>query len=189
MSIYDPLGLLSHYLIHVKILLQELWRTKIKWDEQIPKCLKPNWIRWLNLLPNVERVKIPRWYSDKLSPKSTKRIELHVFVDASDHAYSTANYLRIEDQNGVSVSLVGSKARVTPLKYLLITRKELLASVLGTRLSQSVRDGLNSKIDRRIIWSDSLTVLTWLQSEHLKYHQFVAHRMGEILEATERPEW
>lgn len=55
--------------------------------------------------------------------------------------------------------------------------------------SHSIRAGLSWKIDRRVIWSDSITVLTWLHSEHQKYTQFVAHRVGEILKNTELCEW
>lgn len=35
MSIYDPLGLIGHIIMYAKILLQEIWRSHIDWDEQI----------------------------------------------------------------------------------------------------------------------------------------------------------
>ena len=35
MSIYDPLGLLAHFVIDLKIFLQELWRSKLSWDDPI----------------------------------------------------------------------------------------------------------------------------------------------------------
>ncbi|XP_055632909.1 uncharacterized protein LOC129773333 [Toxorhynchites rutilus septentrionalis] len=36
MAIFDPLGLLSHLLIFLRVLLQEIWRSAIGWDDEIP---------------------------------------------------------------------------------------------------------------------------------------------------------
>lgn len=138
MSIFDPLGLLSNYLIYLKILLQEIWRTKMDWDERIStENLTVRWKRWLELLPGVESVHVPRLYSPKMSPNEPNSIQLHTFVDASEDAFAAVAYLRIASDDGIDCALVSSKARVAPLKYLSIPRKELMGSVLGTRLSKS----------------------------------------------------
>lgn len=190
MSIFDPLGLLSYYLTHLKILLQHVWKSKCNWDETLPQELKPMWDQWIEHLPSVEKLKIPRWY---FSGKSIEKenIELHIFVDAGEHAYAAVSYVRFEteDESNFKCSLVGSKSRVAPLKYMSTPRLELMAALLGTRLANSIREALASKIYRRVIWSDSRTVLTWLHSEHQRYSQFVGHRVGEILETSELTEW
>ena len=36
-SLFDPLGFLSPFVFSVKILLQELWRDKLPWDQEIPE--------------------------------------------------------------------------------------------------------------------------------------------------------
>ena len=36
-SLFDPLGFLSPFVFSAKILLQELWREKLPWDQQIPE--------------------------------------------------------------------------------------------------------------------------------------------------------
>lgn len=190
MSIFDPLGLISHYLIHLKIILQDVWRSKLDWDEEITSNeIKMAWKNWLDILPNVEKIEIPRLYSMKMSPWTAESIELHIFVDASEKAFSAVAYLRVEDDKGVDCVLVGSKARVTPLKYLSIPRQELQAGVLGTRLLSSLDNAQTFKIHRRQIWTDSLTLLSWICSDSRKYHQFVAHRIGEILETTNLQDW
>jgi len=44
-------------------------------------------------------------------------------------------------------------------------------------------------IDATHYWTDSRTILCWLRSETRKYKQFVAYRVGEILESTELSNW
>lgn len=36
MSVYDPLGIIGHIIMYVKVFMQEVWRSKIDWDEKIP---------------------------------------------------------------------------------------------------------------------------------------------------------
>ena len=36
-SLFDPLGFLSPFVFSAKILLQELWRDKLPWDQEIPE--------------------------------------------------------------------------------------------------------------------------------------------------------
>lgn len=190
MTIFDPLGLLGFFLIYVKILLQEIWSSKIGWDNEISDIQFAKWTTWIEMLPEIEDLSIPRLYSKKLSPNAPKSIELHVFVDASELAYSTVAYLRIEDEGGVECVLVGSKTRVAPLKPMSIPRLELQAGVLGARFAKNLSESQTLKIDRRCFWTDSRVLLQWLHSESSrKYRQFVAFRVGEILESTEINEW
>lgn len=92
MSIFDPLGLLASFLVYAKILLQEIWRNNIEWDEQITAEIQTKWIKWITSLKNVENVQIPRLYSPKLSPGTPNSIQLHVFVDAGVEAFAAAAY-------------------------------------------------------------------------------------------------
>lgn len=45
------------------------------------------------------------------------------------------------------------------------------------------------KINQRIFWTDSKDVLYWIRSDARKFHQFVAVRIGEILEGSKISEW
>ncbi|XP_037040280.1 uncharacterized protein LOC119077203 [Bradysia coprophila] len=189
MSIFDPLGLLANFLIYPKLLLQETWRSNIEWDEQIPESLQTKWVKWISVLPEVENLRIPRLYSPKLSPGTASSIQLHVFVDGSAEAFSTAAYLRIQDDDGIDCSLVGAKTKVAPNKPMTIPRLELQAGVLGTRLARSIKQSQRLQIEKVIYWSDSKTVMGWIYSDTRRYHQFVAFRIGEILETTDKAEW
>lgn len=66
---------------------------------------------------------------------------------------------------------------------------ELLAATLGARFAQSICSRHSLDIERRIFWSDSKTVLCWLQNDPKGFRQFVAFRVGEILELTKVNEW
>ncbi|XP_055631551.1 uncharacterized protein LOC129771679 isoform X1 [Toxorhynchites rutilus septentrionalis] len=186
MSVYDPLGLLSHITIQSRILMQELWKSGITWDEQLNPALKKNWENWHAKLEEARAIRIPRSYANSSHPKER---ELHVFVDASENAYAAAVYLRSVYESHIDVNFMAAKARVAPTKILSIPRLELQAAVLGSRLAKTVKDELRLSIDRVVFWSDSKTVLAWIRSEPRKYKQFVALRIGEILETTYVNQW
>lgn len=43
MSVFDPLGFLAIFMVFVKILLQEIWRSNIMWEEQIADEQNEKW--------------------------------------------------------------------------------------------------------------------------------------------------
>ncbi|XP_017468636.1 PREDICTED: uncharacterized protein LOC108360729 [Rhagoletis zephyria] len=187
MSIFDPLGLLNFYVIYAKIMFQEVWRSGCGWDEYIPEEQYLSWQRWVRLLPKIETLRIPRCYFKNVECGS--ELEMHVFVDASENAYSAVCYLRYNNKGTVDCALVGSKAKVAPLKMLSIPRLELQAAVLGARLAAGVLASHTLHIQRQTFWTDSRTVLAWIRSDHRRYSQFVAFRVSELLELTEVKDW
>lgn len=189
MTIYDPLGLLGNFLMFLKILLQEIWRSGVAWDEPIgPKQLE-KWKQWLKVLPRIESVRIPRCYRTQTTVSERNNIQLHVFVDASENGYAAVAYLRFEEGGTIECALVGSKTRVAPLRFVSIPRLELQAAVIGARLASHILDTLKLKPTSKFFWSDSRDVICWLNSDNRKYSQFVGCRVGEILELTEASEW
>ncbi|XP_062714172.1 uncharacterized protein LOC134290955 [Aedes albopictus] len=189
MSIFDPLGLAANYIIHGKMLVQDVWRTNTAWDEKIPDEIFPTWQRWVQSLRELTQFRIDRCYFPGYTPKALETLELHVFVDASVSAYAAVAYFRIVDRGTVRCSLVSSKTKVAPIKQLSVPRLELQAAVLGTRLMKSIISSHTLSINRKVFWSDSNTVLAWLRSDQRRFHQFVAFRIGEIQEETDVSEW
>ncbi|XP_058837537.1 uncharacterized protein LOC131693614 [Topomyia yanbarensis] len=189
MGLFDPLGLLSPFTIHGKILIQHLWRNGCEWDQEIDE---PNWClwkQWTELLPKVEALRIPRCYLGDTMSLSIETLELHIFTDASENAYGCVAYLRLVVHGAVKCSLIMSRAKVAPLKRQSIPRLELMAAVLGARMRQTIMETHSLRIDQTILWTDSRTVLSWLQSDQHKFKQFVAFRVGEILELTHMRDW
>ena len=52
-SLFDPLGFLSPFVFSAKILLQELWRQKLSWDQNIAEPYSFLWQKWSEELPCV----------------------------------------------------------------------------------------------------------------------------------------
>ncbi|XP_062541725.1 uncharacterized protein LOC134209727 [Armigeres subalbatus] len=189
MGLFDPLGLLSPFTIHGKVIIQHLWRNGCEWDQEINEQGWSLWKEWTALLPEVEAFRVPRCYLGDASSSSVESIELHIFTDASEHAYGCVSYLRTIANGVVRCSLVMSRAKVAPLKRQSIPRLELMAAVLGARMKQTVVESHSLPISRTILWTDSRTVLSWLQSDQHKFKQFVAFRIGEILDVTHMRDW
>jgi len=189
MSLFDPLGILSNFTVAAKILLQDIWRSGIGWDDELSGENLKQWNQWINSLPEVTTIKIPRCYNYRM--KSCIKVDLHVFCDASEKAFSAVGYFRCinSDPDETVVSFVMAKSRVAPLKPMSIPRLELQAAVLGTRMAKTIKENHDIKINEMHYWSDSKTVLCWLRSEARQYKQFVAFRIGEILESSDAINW
>ncbi|XP_058827483.1 uncharacterized protein LOC131687421 [Topomyia yanbarensis] len=160
MSLFDPMGLLAPYLIHGKMLIQDLWRCGIHWDQRIPEDEHKKWKKWL-----------------------------HVFTDASELGLGCAAYFRVVNDAGVYCTLVMAKSKVASIKYQSIPRRELQAATLGARLAVRVHDCHSLNICSTTFWTDSSTVLSWIRSDSRRYKQYVAHRVGEILTHSQLQDW
>ncbi|XP_065077557.1 uncharacterized protein LOC135700826 [Ochlerotatus camptorhynchus] len=189
MMIFDPLGLIGHFLMFLKVVLQEIWRTSVGWDDPIEEKQFEMWMQWLKVLPEVAKVEIPRCYRTATSVGGSNEVQMHIFVDASEKGFAAVVYLRFKEGPIIETALVGSKTRVAPIKFLSIPRSELQACVIGVRFANSIAQSLSIKVNRRYFWTDSSDVISWLKSDHRRYSQFVAFRVSEILEASEVYEW
>ncbi|KAJ8723754.1 hypothetical protein PYW07_007734 [Mythimna separata] len=185
MSTFDPMGFATPVLIQGKKLIQDIWRTKIDWDEEINEQQKETWLNYLEEVSKLARLNIPRC----ISPRS-RRGQLHTFTDASEEAYSAVVYWRTVEPGGkVHISMIAGKARVTPTKPVSIPRLELQAALLGSRLATTIEEESELEISKKVYWTDSSTVLQWIKSEPRKFKTFVANRLAEIEEKSKPDDW
>ncbi|XP_036340046.1 uncharacterized protein LOC118749359 [Rhagoletis pomonella] len=119
MTIFDPLGLLGFAIIQAKIILQDVWRSGVGWDQPIKEEQRNNWFKWVRRIPSINGIRIPRCFS--LAFKS-KINELHIFVDASIKAYAALAYVRSEVDTQICCTLIASKTHVAPLKPISVPR-------------------------------------------------------------------
>ncbi|GFS87797.1 integrase catalytic domain-containing protein [Trichonephila clavipes] len=117
--LYDPLGLSGPIVTKTKIFIQELWKIKLDWSEQLPPDAMEECMNFYQKLSKVNNFKIPRCI---LLP-ATIRIEIHGFSDASKRAYAAVVYIKCFNESRQSQTrLLCSKSRVAPLKTLTIPR-------------------------------------------------------------------
>ncbi|XP_063713741.1 uncharacterized protein LOC134841638 [Symsagittifera roscoffensis] len=74
------------------------------------------------------------------------------------------------------------------MKILSIPKLELRAALLASRLKNDIEKALTLSISKVFIWTDSTTVLQWLNSTS-KQPAFVANRVAEILKSTSIDQW
>lgn len=190
MSTYDPLGLIGHFTTRLKVLLQDIWRSKTGWDEPISNEQLDEWYRWIRMLPQVEQLRIPRCYFTNLVDSDDVEIQVHIFVDASKNACASVAFLRMSKQDQIECALLGSKTRVAPVKLTSIPRLEVHAAVVGARHGTSIMKSLSINVDKIFYWSDSRTVISWLQADAKRIKgQYVAFRVAEIQDTTNVANW
>ncbi|XP_076289809.1 uncharacterized protein LOC143213641 [Lasioglossum baleicum] len=177
-KIYDPLGWVTPVTITAKILLQDLWRLRVSWDEALQNEIRVRWNSVYTGLESLKALSLPRWTG---LDSSSGPVELHGFCDASSHAYAAVVYLKTTSKSGVvNVSLLASKSKVAPISPLTIPRLELSAALLLARLLEFVRNSLNGRPHSCFCWGDSTIVLAWLRDSPSRWKTFVAHRVHEI---------
>ena len=58
MSVFDPLGFWSPFTIKSKIIMQDVWRNAVAWDEVIRDEESVGWALWLRSLENLPRAAV-----------------------------------------------------------------------------------------------------------------------------------
>ncbi|XP_062715193.1 uncharacterized protein LOC134291452 [Aedes albopictus] len=119
MTIYDPLSLIDHFLVLLKILLQEVWRANVDWNERIPENLFEKWCDWLQLLPQIE---------------TQATIETHCGGPPRDRSNCTNWSTPYENPENVSIS----PARRTVLDYSTLCMELLLRYRTGLIRSSAI---------------------------------------------------
>nr|XP_012231254.1 PREDICTED: uncharacterized protein LOC105677297 [Linepithema humile] len=78
--LFDPLGLLGPIIVIAKLVLQELWRSSIHWDESVPQDIHTRWTRLKSQLVTLNQLQIPRHV--KFS-SNARDVQIHGFCDAN----------------------------------------------------------------------------------------------------------
>ncbi|GBM80707.1 hypothetical protein AVEN_137226-1 [Araneus ventricosus] len=187
--IFDPVGFLGPFVLRVKLLMQEIWKLSLDWEDDLPECLSLAWNRWCNEVPGLGELRIPRYLFSNMFNVGITKIELHCFSDASQKAYATVAYLRILfNDERIRTVFVASKTRVAPLKKLTLPRLELMGALLSARLSYRIIKALNLNLVCRF-WTDSQITLFWIKGTANKFKPFIKNRVEEIVKLTSAEDW
>ncbi|XP_030763274.1 uncharacterized protein LOC115887891 [Sitophilus oryzae] len=185
-QIFDPMGLLTPVTMTAKIILQQLWKIKIDWDESIPADLHTSWSTYRTQLIQLNKLKIPRL----VLCANAVEIQLHGFCDAAQTGYGACIFIRSSDAMGnVTSNLLCSKSRVSPLALNTIPRLELCGALLLAELMNSILNSTQFDIQSKVYWCDSTIVLSWLNTSPHLLKIFVANRVAQIQLLTNLKEW
>ena len=174
-SVFDPLGLVSPLTIRGKLLIKQAWLLEVSWDELLPDTFVQDWQEIISDLSQVDLIKFPR------SVAGTKPCYLHVFCDASTHAYGAVAYIITENTS----QLLTAKARVTPVKSRSLPQLELTAIQVGVQLaSYIIRTLADLKFIETYVWSDNEAALQWVRNNKCDT-PYVKNRVAVIRELSE----
>ena len=90
----------------------------------------------------------------------------------------------VDDKNHVHCFLGMGKSWVTPLKSVTIPRLELTAAVVSSKISSMLWKELECAQIQEIFWTNSKTVLGYINNDTQRFHVFVGNRVQEIREQT-----
>ncbi|XP_055715181.1 uncharacterized protein LOC129809399 [Phlebotomus papatasi] len=183
--LYDPLGLISPVIVVGKLILQEIWKAQIPWDQPMSSEIITKWKQFAEGLSSIHSLHVPRSVSEFKSPKSR---ELHVFCDSSSFAYGAVAYVVTENETGErKAQLSMAESRIAPTESITIPKLELCATVLGARLIKKIQESLS--FNEYFPWTDSTIVLGQIRSKRVKFDVFTAHRISEIHKLTDSSKW
>ncbi|GBO46709.1 hypothetical protein AVEN_268596-1 [Araneus ventricosus] len=169
-----------------KIFLQKLWLLILKWDDPLPAKEADEWLQFSSALQIVNDIEV----ESCILLSKPGLIEIHGFADASEAAYGADVYCKSHSRSGeVSIIVIASKSRVSPIKRLTIPKLELCSAVLLAKLVTRVISTLKLDITNTFLWSDSMIVLCWLQKEPCYLKTFVANRVSEMQKITNVDQW
>ncbi|XP_045174722.2 uncharacterized protein LOC123536020 [Mercenaria mercenaria] len=140
-SVFDPLGMISPTLLKVTLLLQDLWKQKLSWDDVIEdEEIKETWSEIRSDVSKISKFSFQRCLSMKHEEHIT--YTLLCFCDASLKSYATTVYLYQKSSSDVKVDLVFAKSRVAPVKTMSVPRLELMGVLIGVRCLKCVHEQL-----------------------------------------------
>ncbi|XP_039764230.1 uncharacterized protein LOC120636738 [Pararge aegeria] len=192
--LFDPFGWLAPVIVMAKVLIQKLWLCSLGWDDELPVELREEWMKYRGELIHLQHLKIPRWLK---TTNNNKDVQIHGFADASTQAYAAVVYLRIvetstndtEGHDVVHVTMIASRTKIAPLKQLSVPRLELCAAVLLAQLISDLEELLSVPKEKIFAWTDSMVVLSWLQSHPSRWQAFVANRVADITQILGNGNW
>ena len=81
------------------------------------------------------------------------------------------------------------KSQVVPLRFISIPQLELTAATLSVKVSRLISEEIDVHINDEIFWTDSQTVLGYINSDVQHFKIFVANRVQQIRHQTDKKQW
>lgn len=175
---YDPLGLISPFVLTARQILKRTFIKKMEWDQSLDNEDQHEWQSWIADLKNLSAVQFPRHVSNN------GHFEVHVFGDASESGFGACAYVRSFNNrdNKHDVNLLLARAKVAPMQSLTIPQLELNACVLATKLGLVLEEQLQMPKEKIFCYSDSMICLWWGKKNTSDLKTYVSNRVRIIQE-------
>lgn len=181
MRMYDPIGILSPFVVLAKMYLREAWEVTKEWDEPLPEVLRNKWVTYFGFMSDMADLR----YDRCLTPVNAVGKPLLILLsDASDKAYGFAAYIRWKLQDGTYwCRLILAKSRIAPLRKITTPQLELNGAVLSKRGRKTIEKEMRIQFDQVYHLTDSETVLCMINKLSTRFKLYEGVRIGEIQSA------
>ena len=201
-SVYDPLGIVCPFVLRGRAFFQRVNESGIGWKDNVPQDILNEFNNWKGSILHLKTVTIPRWTSclgmeDALT-------DLVIFCDSAATGYGMVSYARRFLKGGgthINVSFLVAKAHVVPLQMSKIQiknqqchgdsipRLELVAATLSAEWRDILLRTSGEIFNDIYLFSDSLTVLNWLNDWERRFKSFENFRIQRIRILSQLTEW
>ena len=189
-SVFDPFGFAAPFVLTAKKILQDLCKMKLGWYEEIPPEYNVRWQKWLVDLPMLSKLPINHCF--KLANFGTIAYsQLHHFSDTSEIGFGSVSYLGLVDINDrVHCAILQGKSWLAPLKKFTIPRLELSAATVSMQSDKAIKRELELPLtEPSVFWTDSTSVLRYVNNEDKGFHTFLANRIAIIRDGSDPNQW
>lgn len=142
-KLYDPLGIIAPVIVFGKIKMQDLWKSKVSWDDPVRSTILSEYERYQEQLYLLNDSRLER----AVRHQGIEEIQIQGFSDASEKAYGAAIYIRTKINGTYRSNLLCAKSRVAPVKVITLPRLELCAAVLLAQLLKTVKESIKIIVD------------------------------------------
>ncbi|KAH9390442.1 hypothetical protein TYRP_023020 [Tyrophagus putrescentiae] len=149
--IYDPLGLVSPYIIQLRLFLRKVWQLGLDWDDPLPDDLREEALIALRDTKLINTVSLQR----NVLPLNGQASKLFVYCDASKLALGAVAYSLVDGKTRLLISK-SRLVRLTPAqekKEDTIAALELDGLVMATELAHHI-----NRLKVSTLEPDSMTV-------------------------------
>ena len=180
--LYDPLGLVTPFLMAGRAIVQLIWLDGKKWDEPLTAAIAKKCSLWISRARELVELRIPRCVLWR-RPDETAR--LVVFCDACRLGYAAAAYAVTPRDS----HLLAARGRVAPAKKdESVQRLELAGCQLAVSVAAEVCSALGLDMGEVVFYTDSTTALAWLRTTS-KMSVYVSNRVCKVRDRTELHQW
>ncbi|GBO21377.1 hypothetical protein AVEN_139965-1 [Araneus ventricosus] len=176
--LFDTLGMLTPFMVRMKLLLQNTWERDLQWDEPLPPDIHETFQSWLDEVDTASQISLSRPY---FLNTETEPAEMHIFSDASPKAYRCVAYFRKVSDGTISSSFIVAKCRLAPLKKLSLTRLELMGALVSARGKTNPADKLTRGLSIHVLVQDDIWWhgLDCLISQNLSFNNSADSEINE----------